>query len=353
MNKSTFIGALRGAFSINARRGALGVAACGALSLSLLMNAPEAQAQTAAKQIKSDATPQQHTQVPGYFRYLVGDVEVTALYDGYIQLDPKLLKGIQSDDLQKLLAKLFIDSTDGVQTAVNAYLINTGDEVVLVDTGAAKCFGPTLGGMLDNLRASGYQPEQVNLVVLTHLHADHACGLVAANGEAAFPNATVRAAKEEADFWLDEERAAKAPEAQQGFFTMSRNSVAPYKSAKRFSTFGPNEKLAKTLSVVPSPGHTPGHSSLLIESAGKSLLILGDVVHNYAVQFPRPEVAIEFDTDSEQAIKTRKQIFADAAANRLAVAGAHLPFPGIGHVGTQDQGYLWVPASYSPVSTQH
>ncbi len=279
MNKSTVIGALRCALGINALRGALGVTACGVLSLSLLINAPEVQAQAAAKPAKPAAAPQQKPQVPGYYRYMVCDVEVTALYDGYIQLDTKLLKGIQGDDLQNLLAKLFIDSTDGVQTAVNAYLINTGEELVLVDTGAAK-----------------------------------------------------------------------APEAQQGFFSMSRNSVAPYKAAKRFDTFEPTAKLAKTLSVVPSPGHTPGHSSLLIESAGQSLLILGDIVHNYAVQFPRPDVAIEFDTNSDQAIKSRKKIFADAAANRLAVAGAHLPFPGIGHVGTQERGYVWVPASYRPVT---
>ncbi len=280
---------------------------------------------------------------------MLGGFEVTALYDGYTELDQKTLKGMAAKDIQTLLARMFISTTKGMQTAVNAFLINTGDNLVLVDTGASQCFGPTLGVVPDNLRAAGYKAEDVDTVLLTHLHADHACGLVDSGGKAVFPNATVWVAKDEAAFWLSEEIAAKAPQDKQGFFKMSRDSVAPYAAAGRLKTFIPGETLIPGVTIAPSPGHTPGHSGYLFASQGQSLLVWGDIVHNYAVQFPHPEVAFEFDSNEKQAVATRKKIFADAARNKLWVAGAHLPFPGLGHVRAEKRGYSWVPAEYGPI----
>ena len=96
-------------------------------------------------------------------------------------------------------------------------------------------------------------------------------------------------------------------------------------------------------------GHTPGHSAYLVESKGQRLLILGDSVHSYAVQFARPDVAIEFDSDKKQAVATRKKLFALAAREKLALAGMHLPFPGLGHVRSEGKGYAWVPVEFSPI----
>ena len=138
--------------------------------------------------------PAQKTQVPGYYRLMVGSFEVTALYDGAIDLDEKLLKGIQSRDVQRLLARQFLKGPK-VQTAVNAYLVNTGSKLVLVDAGAAKLFGPGLGNIVDNLKAAGYRPEQVDVVLVTHLHGDHVNGLVTPEGQRVFANAEVWSAK--------------------------------------------------------------------------------------------------------------------------------------------------------------
>ena len=138
--------------------------------------------------------PVQKTQVPGYYRLMVGSFEVTALYDGAIDLDEKLLKGIQSRDMQRLLARQFLKGPK-VQTAVNAYLVNTGSKLVLVDAGAAKLFGPGLGNIVDNLKAAGYRPEQVDVVLVTHLHGDHVNGLVTPEGQRVFANAEVWSAK--------------------------------------------------------------------------------------------------------------------------------------------------------------
>lgn len=295
------------------------------------------------------AAPTQHkTQVPGYYRMQLGDLEVTALYDGYVNIDNKLIKGINGNDAKTLLDKMFLDSTNGVQTAVNAYLINTGTNLVLIDSGAAKCFGPTLGRIQNNIRAAGYTTEQIDTVLLTHLHADHSCG-INDQGKMVFPNAVVYASKADADYWLSPEIAAKVPEGVKGLFQMAQESVAPYQAANRFKVYSPGETLIAGVEVIPTPGHTPGHASYLFNTKGQELLIWGDIVHSHSIQFSQPEVAMEFDTDSKQAIETRKKLFADVAKKKLWIGGAHLPFPGLGHVGIEGKGYHWIPVEYSPV----
>ncbi|MFS8974216.1 MBL fold metallo-hydrolase [Cupriavidus necator] len=327
----------------------LQVAVLGA-AIAVAMGATMLPAGVASAQTAPPA--QQKTQVPGYYRMMIGQLEVTALYDGYIDLDPKILKYTSAREVQSLLARMFVESTHGMQTAVNAYLINTGRNLVLVDTGAASCFGPTLGRIGDNLRAAGYAPEQVDTVLLTHLHGDHACGL-AANGRPVFPNATVYVDKADADYWLNEATAAAAPKEAQGLFAMARAAVAPYQAANRFRTFngGAGAEPIPGVRAIPAYGHTPGHSGYVFTSGKDSLLLWGDIIHSHAVQFRRPQVAIEFDTDSQAAVITRKRILADAARNRLWVGGAHLPFPGLGHVRNDAAGYTWVPAEYGPIRT--
>jgi len=316
-----------------------------AMAIGLPATATDARAQAPAQ-----APTQLKTQVPGYYRMMVGQFEVTALYDGYIDLDPKILKYTSAREVQSLLARMFVEATPGMQTAVNAYLVNTGSHLVLVDTGAATCFGPTLGHIGDNLRAAGYLPEQVDTVLLTHLHGDHACGL-ASGGKAVFPNATVYVDKADADYWLHEANAAAAPKEAQGLFAMARDAVAPYQSAGRLRTFSASagDQLVPGVRAVAEYGHTPGHVGYLFASGKDSLLLWGDVIHSHAVQFRRPQVAIEFDTDSRQAVITRNRVLADAAKGKLWVGGAHLPFPGLGHVRRDQVGYTWVPVEYGPI----
>lgn len=294
---------------------------------------------------------QQKAQVPGYYRMAVGGFELTALYDGYIDRDPKFFTGIAAQDVQELIARMFLEATPGVQTAVNTYLVHTGTRLILIDAGASNVLGPTLGGVGANIRAAGYDPAQVDTVLMTHLHSDHVSGLLTPEGKPLFPNADVRVAKPEADYWLDQANAAKAPADIQPFFTAARDAVAPYAAAGRLKPFTPGEEVAPGITSVAAFGHTPGHTAYLIASGGKSLLVWGDIVNNHALQFPRPDVALEFDSDRTQAVGTRKAIFAAAAKDRLWVAGAHLPFPGIGHVRAEADGYAWVPVEYGPIRT--
>lgn len=293
-------------------------------------------------------TPLVKTQVPGYYRLMVGDAEVTALYDGYIDLDAALLKNVSEQEVQLLLARMFVQGHK-VQTAVNAYLVNTGKQLVLVDAGAAKKFGPSLGHIIDNLKAAGYEPSQVDAVLATHLHGDHVNGLISAEGRPVFPNAEIWVAQAESDFWLGTDALVKAPESAKAFFQMAQDAAAPYLKAGKWKTFRADGEILPGIRSLALPGHTPGHSGYRLDSQGQSLLIWGDIVHSHAVQFMRPEVVIEFDVDKKTAAATRKNIFAETAKEKTMVAGAHLPFPGIGHVRAERQGYAWVPIEFGPI----
>ncbi len=289
--------------------------------------------------------PQVKTQAPGYYRMMLGDFEVTALSDGTAALPvSKLLTNTTPARVQKALARAFLK--EPLDTSVNGYLVNTGSKLVLIDTGAAGLFGPTLGNLLVNLKAAGYQPEQVDEVYITHMHPDHVGGLMAGD-KLAFPNATVRADRHDADFWLSQANLDAAPKDAKGFFQGAMASLNPYVAAGKFKPFDGDTELVPGVRAMASPGHTAGHSTYVVESKGEKLVLWGDLMHVAAVQFADPAVTIQFDTDSKAAAKQRKKAYADAAKNGYWVAAAHLAFPGIGHLRAEGRGYAFVPANYS------
>jgi len=291
--------------------------------------------------------PMVKTQAPGYYRLMVGDFEVTAISDGTIRLPMlKLLANSKPEKLAAALKAGFLKET--VETSVNGYLINTGSKLVLIDTGAAGLFGPTLGNFLTNLRAAGYQPEQVDEIYITHMHPDHVGGLMAGTAMA-FPNAVLRIDKADTDYWLSADNLNAAPEGAKGFFQGAMASVNPYVEAGKLKTFSGATELVPGIRTQSSYGHTPGHTSYIVESKGERLELWGDLMHVAAVQFANPSVTIQFDTDSKSAAKVRKAAYAEAAKSGALVGLAHVAFPGLGHLRheAKGDGYVWVPLNYS------
>jgi glyoxylase-like metal-dependent hydrolase (beta-lactamase superfamily II) len=208
---------------------------------------------------------------------------------------------------------------------------------------AGTLLGPQTGKLLSNLRAAGYQPEQVDEVYLTHLHTDHIGGLMAGD-QRAFPNAIVRADIRDTDYWLSEENMRAAPAETERFFEASMASLSPYREAGKLNTFGGGADLIPGIQARPAYGHTPGHTMFEVQSKGEKLLLWGDIVHVAAVQFADPTVTIAYDVDPVEAEQEHWRVFDDAAKNRYMIGGAHLPFPGLGHVRNNgDNTYAFVP----------
>jgi glyoxylase-like metal-dependent hydrolase (beta-lactamase superfamily II) len=291
------------------------------------------------------SAPQQKTQAPGYYRVMVGDIEVTALNDGTNKMEAgKMLKGIKPDQLQRDLARAFLK--DPYDWSFNAFLVNTGTKLVLVDTGAGSQMGAKMGKVISNLKAAGYKPEQVDEIYITHMHGDHVGGLTA-EGKRVFPNAVVRAAQAEGDYWLSKAKMDAAPADKKDGFKAAMAMVNPYVTAGKYKPFSGDIELVPGVHSMAAPGHTPGHTVYVIESKGEQLMLWGDLMHVAAVQFPDPSVSIGFDYDAEAAKASRAKVFADAAASGAMVGGAHLSFPALGHLRKAGAGYEFVPVNYS------
>ncbi len=280
----------------------------------------------------------------GYYRLALGDFIITALSDGTTPLPVgKLLVNIPPAQIGPLLARQYL--SDSVVTSINAYLIDTGTKRLLVDTGAGALFGPNGGHLLASLRAAGYQPAQIDAVLLTHIHADHSGGLVQ-SGQLAFPNADVYVDQREADFWLTAANRAQVPASHVHTFDEAEKTVRPVVAAGKLKPFRGGAVLFPGVRAVPSPGHGPGHSFFVVESKGQKLVFWGDVVHAAAVQFPVPTAAVTYDADPAAAAEQRRLAFAEAAQGGYLVAGDHISFPGIGHVRAEGGQYQWVPIPF-------
>ncbi|WEX79206.1 MBL fold metallo-hydrolase [Sinorhizobium numidicum] len=288
--------------------------------------------------------PQIKSQAPGYYRIMLGDFEITALSDGTVKFPVESFYVGPKDEIAALLNKAFLESP--VELSINAFLVNTNDRLVLIDSGSGGFFGPTLGKLVPNLVAAGYQPEQIDDVILTHAHVDHLGGLVAGE-KIVFPNATVHLNQRDADFWLSSANRDAAPEAKKDFFSMAVQALAPYRDAGRLKTFADGTEPVPGFKTILRAGHTPGHSAVAIESKGQKLVFWGDITHGDVVQFDEPDVTIGFDEDPAAAASARDAAFAEAVKEGYLVAGAHTRFPGIGHVGTDSDNFDWVPLNYS------
>ncbi|RZT09847.1 Glyoxylase, beta-lactamase superfamily II [Duganella sp. CF402] len=290
------------------------------------------------------AAPLAGTNAPGFHRIMLGDFEITAISDGTVDLPVDKLLHQPAAATTKALARNF--QSVPTETSVNGFLVNTGSKLILIDTGAGGLFGPTLGKLAANLKAAGYQPEQVDEIYLTHLHPDHVGGL-AANSQSVFPNAVVRADQRDTDFWLSQANQDKAPADSKGFFQGAVASLSPYAATQHLKPFSGDTELAPGVRATSTYGHTPGHTIYTVESKGKKLVLLGDLIHVGAVQFDHPEVTIGFDSDAKAAAAARAKVFQAVAKDGALVGVSHLSFPGLGHLRSNGKGYQWVPVAYT------
>lgn len=273
---------------------------------------------------------------PGVHRFTLGRMEITCLQDGRFELPVSLLSGIEPAKAVAMLG-----GKDKAPTPVNAFLVKTATRLVLVDTGAGTVAGEDTGALPKRLKAAGVDPAKVDLVLITHFHMDHVGGLVKPDGTRAFPNAVVRVARAENDYWLGDP--GKLTERGRANLPALKAATAPYMAAGAYRPFAPGEDLGEGIRAIPAEGHTPGHTCYAFVSEGKEFWCLGDLIHFGAIQFSQPAVAVSFDTDSPRAVAARQEIFKRAVQAKAVVAGAHLAFPGVFRLSTAGDGFSAAP----------
>lgn len=275
------------------------------------------------------------TATPSFYKTIVGNVEIVALSDGTNQLPAKFFSNTPD-----------ADNTQTYATAVNTYLVKMADQLILIDTGNGdRPDQPSLS--VKHLETAGYKPEDINVIVLTHFHGDHIGGLLK-DGEKRFPKAKVYVPKVEAAHWLSQEKMRVAPEGARASFTKAQQAMAPYHASQQYVEFevveGVDTEILPGVKAIAAYGHTPGHTAFVFETgAEKNFMMWGDIVHNLPLQFADPSITIMFDSDKEQAIKTRQAMLERVSQEPIIVSGTHIEFPGIGEVKKKVDGqYEWI-----------
>ena len=277
------------------------------------------------------------------FERKIGAAAVSVISDGSLSVSLSFtLPETPPQEVAALLSTLGMSSGD-VPVPTNVTWLRTENEVVLADCGAGANFQPTAGKLFENMEAAGLDPAQVTKIVFTHGHADHLWGAIDEFDELRFPNASYVISAAEWNFWTDPNTPARVPDWLAGMAHGSARILKRLES--KIERKKPGDVVAAGLTYVATPGHTPGHMSLLLESAGEQLLIGGDALTHSGVSFARPEWRIGSDFDRDLAVNTRRRLLDRLATDRLEFIGFHLPWPGHGTVERRDTSFRFVPTT--------
>ena len=292
--------------------------------------------------------PLLNTQAPNFYRFKIGAIEATVVSDGPLDLgapQPDIFKGVTKEEFGKILTDNYLP-TDSVRLEQNALVINTGDKLVLIDTGTGfqKLMGPHTGKLLANLKAAGIDPKDIDAVALTHAHPDHCWGLLTEDGAKNFPNAQVYMSEDDFNFWTD---LSKAPNDMiKGFIEGTRKQLLPIR--ERIEFFKDGQEFITGIQAISAPGHTVGHTIFMVSSQGKQLCNTGDLAHHHVIPLEKPRLEFAFDTDGKQGAATRIKMFGMLAAQRIPIVSYHFPWPGLGYLAKQGEGFRYYP---SPIQT--
>lgn len=282
-------------------------------------------------------------QRPTHYRFKFGDFEITTINDGAFYLaGPFPIFGADQfpEDVEELARKNHLPAKR-MEIGFAPVVVNTGKELILFDTGNGPRRGDSAGHLAAGMKLAGYSPEQVDIVVLTHFHADHIGGILKKDGTPLFANARYVTGAIESNFWLNPDQAGGRTG---GTHKLAMANVKPLAEKTTFIKDGAT--IASGITAAFAPGHTPGHMAFHIESKGKRIFLGADFCNHYVASLQNPEWHVAFDMDKEQAGKTRRKILEMLASEKIPFTSYHMPFPAVGYVEKRDDGFVYVPASY-------
>jgi glyoxylase-like metal-dependent hydrolase (beta-lactamase superfamily II) len=293
------------------------------------------------------AAPAVGKQAPGFYRYKIGDFEITQISDGVriVPMPDGFVKNVSKDQVVAALEAAYMPKGQ-VITPFNPMTVNTGSKLVLIDTGWGPGVGPTMGLLPANMAAAGIDPKAIDIVILSHLHPDHINGLKTADGGLAFPNAEIKAPAVDWAFWMSDENMSKAPEGlMKAYFQQTRKIFAGL--SDKVTKYEWAKEVAPGISSIDTNGHTPGHTSFVVASGSERLLVQSDVTNIPELFLRNPDWHVMFDSDPVQAAKSRHKFYDMAAAEKALIAGFHFAFPALGHVEKDGTGYRLAPVAWN------
>jgi len=288
------------------------------------------------------AAPANGKQAPSIYRYRVGEMELTAIYDGvwYRPIDEKFIRKANYADVQRAMSDAFMPA-EKLATPFTMLLVNTGKKLILLDTGTGGQVASTAGAFSQNLIAAGIDPKTIDQIVISHFHPDHINGIKTKDNDLIFPNAEIMVPAAEWAFWSDDANMRAAPDGLKIVFHNVRRIFNDI--AKDVTHYEPGKVVAPGVETVAAPGHTPGHTVFAIQSGKDAMMVLSDTTQHPALFARNPEWEPQFDIDGAAAVTTRKKLLDRVAADRMLVTGYHFPFPACGHIVKTATGYEHVP----------
>jgi glyoxylase-like metal-dependent hydrolase (beta-lactamase superfamily II) len=291
-------------------------------------------------------------QAPGFYRYKVGDLEITQFADGARTFPMPDTFVVNASKEQAIAAAEAAYLPAGqVTIPFNPMVINTGSKLIAIDTGnGAAAFAASkgaVGQLQSNLAAAGIDAKAIDIVLISHMHGDHVGGLRNADGGLAFANAEIKVPAVEWDFWMNDENMGKANPFNKAHFPTARK---PFEGiADKVTRYEWGKEVAPGITSIATPGHTPGHTSFAVASGSARILVQSDVTNIPQLFVRNPDWQVSFDNEPALAVTTRRKFYDMAAAEKATVVGYHFPFPSVGHVEKDGNGYRLVPIAWSPV----
>jgi glyoxylase-like metal-dependent hydrolase (beta-lactamase superfamily II) len=284
--------------------------------------------------------PKMTSQPATYYRFDIGEMQATVISDGPLPLgEPSgSFKGVTKEDVQKQLSDNFLNP-ENVVLEQNILILNTGSRLVLFDSGmgTSKLFGPSTGRLQTSMQQAGIEKDDIDDIICTHAHIDHIGGLATDTGYRLFRNATVHIAKADFDFWTD---AAKLDSDLTAFVAHARQNLLPYKSRMKFVEDG--KDVVPGVEAMAAPGHTVGHMVYIIKSGKESLAFTGDTTHHHVLLTERPKTEFAYDSDPKLAVQSRLKVLDMVATARMPILAYHFPWPGLGYMAKQGDGYRYI-----------